>query len=127
MSGEVSRENGKLGGRPVSQATIRAHEAKDFISEQVKNNLAPIVNKAVQQAIEGDDKARTWLSDRAWGKPLQSVTATDEDGNPTPFNLINYGNLGGPVQVHPESVPASDPSRASEVQDSGAASTGREV
>ena len=77
----TSADNGKKGGRPVSEATIRAQEARNFISEQVKNNLGAIVSKAIVQAIEGDYKAREWLSGYSWGKPAINL-GTDEDGQP---------------------------------------------
>lgn len=75
-------ENGKLGGRPKSEATLRAQFARDYISKQVEDSLAPIVARAITQAITGDDKARDWLSDRAWGKAIQATYLSDDDGNP---------------------------------------------
>ena len=65
---EASRENGKLGGRPKSEATIRTQLAREYISLQMKDSLPAITAKAITQAIEGDYKAREWLSERSWGK-----------------------------------------------------------
>lgn len=73
---ETSADNGKLGGRPVSEATIKAQLAREYIAEHVKQSLEPIVAKAINDAILGDDKARAWLSDRAWGKPIQALDVT---------------------------------------------------
>lgn len=70
---QTSRENGKKGGRPVSDATIRAQLGRDYISKQLQDSLAPIVAKAITLAMEGDYHARDWLSDRAWGKPQQNI------------------------------------------------------
>lgn len=78
---EANRENAKLGGRPISEATIRAQMARDYISEQVKKSLEPIVAKAINDAILGNDSARSWLSDRAWGKSKQEIGLTDTEGN----------------------------------------------
>lgn len=71
MAGKASRENGKLGGRPPSEATIRTQKAREFISEQLEASLPPIVAKAITQAMEGNNEARMWLSDRGWGKATQ--------------------------------------------------------
>ena len=70
---KTSKENGKKGGRPVSQATIRAQAARDYISAQVQASLAPIVAKAITQALEGNSDARDWLSSYSWGKAQQFV------------------------------------------------------
>lgn len=75
-------------GRPKSEATIRTQAARDYISLQMKDSLAPIVAKAITQAIEGDKDARAWLSDRAWGKPVQPNVLEDEDGKTVPIPII---------------------------------------
>lgn len=69
-------------GRPKSEATLRSQAARDYISKQMADSLAPIVAKAITQAMEGDKYAREWLSDRAWGKPVQRNEIEDEEGNP---------------------------------------------
>lgn len=68
-------------GRPVSDSTLRAQEAREFISAQVKESLGAIVNKAITQAIEGNAEARSWLSDRGWGKPAINL-GVDDKGQP---------------------------------------------
>jgi hypothetical protein len=78
---EIARENGKKGGRPLSEATIRAQLAREYISKQVEDSLAPIVAKAITQAMEGDAKARDWLSDRSWGRAPINL-GVDDDGQP---------------------------------------------
>lgn len=77
---ETSAENGKQGGRPVSEATIKAQLAREYIAEHLKQSLEPIVAKAMNDAILGDATARAWLSDRAWGKPKQEMGFTDTEG-----------------------------------------------
>ena len=71
-------------GRPISEATIKAQLAREYISEQVKLSLSAIVAKAVTQAIEGDKYAREWLSDRAWGKAPINL-GVDDTGQPIPI------------------------------------------
>lgn len=73
---ETSAENGKMGGRPVSEATLRTQFARDYISKQVEDSLGAIVAKAITMAIEGNEGARNWLSDRAWGKAQQAIDFT---------------------------------------------------
>jgi hypothetical protein len=80
-SKEASAENGKLGGRPVSDATLRTQAARDYISLQLADSLPPIVAKAITQAMEGNSDARNWLSDRAWGRPKQEMGFTDSEGS----------------------------------------------
>ena len=73
---ETSPENGKKGGRPVSPATLQTQIAREYIAQQVQDSFSAIVAKAIVQAMEGDKYAREWLSDRAWGKALQSIDHT---------------------------------------------------
>jgi hypothetical protein len=75
---QTSSDNGKKGGRPVSQATVRTQAARDYISQQMQASLAPIVAKAITQAMEGNGDARDWLSSYSWGKPQQSIDLTSE-------------------------------------------------
>ena len=73
----TSADNGKKGGRPVSEATLRAQIARDYISSEVERNLEPIVTKAIKQAKDGDKYAREWLFDRAHGKSTQPLSGPD--------------------------------------------------
>lgn len=75
---KTSKENGKRGGRPISEATIKAQLAREYIAEQIKESLGAIVAKAITQAIEGNSDARNWLSDRAWGKSIQPISGPDD-------------------------------------------------
>lgn len=70
----TSAKNGAKGGRPVSEATIRATLAREYISQEVEKSLAPIVAKAINDAILGEKYAREWLSGYAWGKPMQPLS-----------------------------------------------------
>src|SRR4051812_34485876 len=88
MAGETSRENGKKGGRPKGFAALEAEATRNFIAEQVKNNNASIVSKAIVQAMEGNHDAREWLYDRAFGKPQKFIDHTT-DGEKLPTPLLN--------------------------------------
>lgn len=79
MSGKASIENGKKGGRPkgtVGTARLEADKAKEYIAKRVTENLEPIINKALEQAIAGDKDARRDLLDRGYGKPKETVEHT---------------------------------------------------
>lgn len=94
---KTSAENGKKGGRPLSEATIRAQIARDYISKQVEDSLGPIVAKAITQAIEGNSEARNWLSDRAWGKAPINL-GVDDEGQPVKMvfdSAFNQDNAKG--------------------------------
>lgn len=82
---KTSAENGKKGGRPMSYATLRAQAAKEYISGEVEKSLAPIVAKAINDAILGDNSARAWLSDRGWGKAVETIVTENEDGEKQPI------------------------------------------
>ena len=51
---KTSAENGKKGGRPVSESVIRALKARDYISAEVEKQMSPIVARAINDAIRGD-------------------------------------------------------------------------
>ncbi len=76
---KTSADNGRKGGRPQSEATIRAQLAREYISEQLQKSLEPIVAKAINDSILGDRYAREWLSSYAWGKPAINL-GVDADG-----------------------------------------------
>lgn len=81
MAGQASRENGKKGGRPKGYAAIEAERARNLICERLAVELPPILDKAVEQAKQGDYKAREWLADRGYGKATQFMMTKDGEGN----------------------------------------------
>lgn len=83
----TSAENGKKGGRPLASSTLQAQKARQYIAEQLDKNLGPIVAKAVEQAMEGNQQARDWLSDRGWGKAMQSIDHTT-NGKDMPLPIL---------------------------------------
>lgn len=89
MSGLASRENGKKGGRPKGYAAIQAEKSRKIICEQLEKEWTPIVIKAIEQAKSGDNNARTWLSDRGYGKVAQAIVTQDEEGNDIPLRDVS--------------------------------------
>ena len=77
----TSAKNGKNGGRPVSEATLKAMAARLYIAQEVEKSLTPMVAKAINDAVLGNHEARKWLSEYAWGKPAINL-GTDESGKP---------------------------------------------
>jgi len=82
----TSAENGKKGGRPVSEATLKAQEARLKLVQRLEAEWVPIVDKAIEQAKAGDEKARAWLADRGYGKVTQMIATEDEQGNKQAIN-----------------------------------------
>ena len=82
---ELARINGQRGGlragagrpiNPVSKTTymrMQADKVREVIMRKVKKNIIPIVDKAIEQAIKGDNNAREFLFDRSVGKARQNV------------------------------------------------------
>lgn len=80
MAGEASRQNGKKGGRKKGFPALEAEKARLMIAEKLSTEFAPIVDKAIEQAKDGNKDARDWLTDRAYGKSIQPITG--KDGTP---------------------------------------------
>ena len=66
-------------GRKKGFSSLEAEKAREFIAQRLTTDLEPIIAKAIEQAKEGDHKAREWLTDRAYGKSFQA-TATEISG-----------------------------------------------
>ena len=75
-------------GRPLATATLERQAARAFIAERLSQELGPIVDKAIEQAKEGNQQARDWLSDQAWGQAPKSLDITS-DGKQMPSPIIN--------------------------------------
>jgi len=86
----TSAENGRKGGRPVSTATLRAQKAREILTEWLENDLQEIYTALVNKAKQGDVPAAKELFDRGWGKAVQGLYTTDDKGNVTPIQGINY-------------------------------------
>lgn len=85
----TSALNGKKGGRPKGYSAIQAEKAREILCKELEKEWAPIVLKAIEQAKNGDQNARNWLSERGYGKVAQAITTEDEEGNAIPLQTIN--------------------------------------
>lgn len=47
-----------------------------LLQTKLQDVMPAIIDKAQEQALEGDKDARTWLMDRAYGKAPQTVAVT---------------------------------------------------
>jgi hypothetical protein len=74
-------------GRKKGFAALEAERQREFIAQKLVVEFGPIVDKAIDQAKEGDSKARDWLTDRAFGKAQQSLDVTS-DGESLAHNDI---------------------------------------
>lgn len=75
MAGEISKENGKNGGRPVGSTT--KPQIKDYMS---KNGVEKLMKTAHKMAGEGDSHMLKFLLDQYFGKARQSLEMTGKDG-----------------------------------------------
>lgn len=89
----ASRENGKLGGRPKSLATIRTQKAREYISEQLERDLPAIYSSLAAKALDGDTQAAKELFDRGYGKAAQIVVTEDEEGNQKPMFVAGFNYI----------------------------------
>jgi hypothetical protein len=70
-------------GRKKGFPALQSEMAREILAVKLHTEFEPIVDKAIEQAKNGDSEARRWLSDRAWGRPKDTM-----DLNVTvPFSL----------------------------------------
>jgi hypothetical protein len=74
MAGEISRENGKKGGRKKGLASIKAEEARSLLAQMVADEIEPLGRILIEKAKGGDVGAMKELFDRAFGKAPQAIT-----------------------------------------------------
>lgn len=53
-----------------------ADEAQRIVQDELRDDWIAIIRTAKAQAIEGDDKARTFVAERAFGRAPQNVAVT---------------------------------------------------
>lgn len=68
----------KGAGRKKGLPALEAEQARIMIAEKLKTQFEPIVDKAIEQAKEGNKDARDWITNRAYGKPKESVDISGE-------------------------------------------------
>lgn len=75
MRGGYRQNAGRKKGFPA----IEAEKAREFVAHRLVTELGLIVDKAIEQAKDGNHRAREWLVDRAYGKASQAMSI-DLDG-----------------------------------------------
>lgn len=80
MAGDISRLNGKKGGRPKGLASISAEQARIKLAQMVQDEIVPLGLKLIKEGKKGNIQAIKELFDRAFGKAPQAITG--QDGGP---------------------------------------------
>jgi hypothetical protein len=78
MAGDISRQNGKKGGRKKGNASIEAEKARAYIALRIGEYMPIIFDALILKAKAGDVMAIRELFDRGFGKPAQSVDMTSK-------------------------------------------------
>src|ERR1035437_8464766 len=60
-------------GRKKGFPALQHEKARELLAIRLATEFGPIVDKAIEQAKDGDTEARRWLTDRAWGKAKESM------------------------------------------------------
>jgi len=60
-------------GRKKGFPALQHEMARELLAVKLATEFGPIVDKAIEQAKNGDSEARRWLSDRAWGRPKDTM------------------------------------------------------
>lgn len=81
MAGDVSRENGKRGGRPRLEAT----KLREALYRKVEARADELSEVIVSKAAEGDIPAWKEIADRVFGRPAQAVDVTSKGESINPY------------------------------------------
>ena len=80
--------SGNPGGRPRDPLPKLIKAATKDGDKLVKKAMVLLNSKNEDIQM----KALSWLSDRGWGKPAQSVDLSNTSGEPFVVKVINFGN-----------------------------------
>jgi hypothetical protein len=77
-------------GRP--RGTLTAEQRSEYLV-RLKDRIPfskweAICDKAIEQALEGDARAREWISSYLVGRPLQAVEISGPGGGPIPWMAV---------------------------------------
>lgn len=78
MAGDISRENGRKGGRPKSEASILAERARIRLAQKISEELEPLMDAQIEQAKKGNTAAFKELLDRGFGKVKEEMDITTD-------------------------------------------------
>ena len=70
MAGDISRQNGRLGGRPKGSVSNPFRKA---FNEKMSEHIDLLIDKAVQKAKAGDTKMLGYVFDQLMGKANQTM------------------------------------------------------
>jgi hypothetical protein len=87
MANPNAARDGKLGGRPKSNATIQAQIAREETVLFIKQHLGKILTTLVKKAVKGDTLAIKECLDRGLGKSVQAIVTEDEHGERRPITI----------------------------------------
>lgn len=77
---------GRKPGFAAQQAEAQRNDVAKLLATKKRGKgdtpFMVIVKKALEQAQAGDKHARTWLSEFAYGKPIQPTSFVDPNGDP---------------------------------------------
>lgn len=79
MAATKGKRGGKRAGagRPKGFAALEAERQRAFVAAELKKHFSPIVKRAIEDAKTGNKAARDWLSEFAFGKPVQPIGGPD--------------------------------------------------
>lgn len=79
MAGNKSKRGGARpgAGRPKGFAALEAEAQRVYAAKVLKKEFAPIFQKAIKQAKDGDKAARDYVTEFAFGKPTQPISGPD--------------------------------------------------
>jgi len=80
-------------GRKKGFAALEAEKARELIATKLQVHFSPIVDKAIEQALDGDKYAREWLTQRGYGNVLQEIDLGNRDGESFEINDTQYKQL----------------------------------
>lgn len=78
-------QSGNPKGRPRDPKTVRYHQI--LMTRCTLKDWKAIVDKAIEQAKDGNAAARRWLSGYVIGSPRQQVELTGPDGTPVQVDV----------------------------------------
>lgn len=83
MAGQISRENGMLGGRPKGNNTLTTEAVRQRIAVEIDPFVSRFVKVLIKKGLKGDMRAIKELFDRAYGKS----PSAPETPRFSPFNF----------------------------------------
>lgn len=86
MAGEISRENGKKGGRPIDPAS---EHFRSVLLKLAKEHAEELANALITKALSGDVPALKEVNDRVLGKAKQDLDVTSNGNSITLSTLSN--------------------------------------